>query len=242
MLTETTGNGVRAKVAVVTGGTRGIGAALAREFIARGFTVVITGRRADEAGQVARALSKEGVKVSGYPLEIGDEESVVQFAGWLKNSFGTIDVLVNNAGAHFDFANDVLAPDLAAAEMAFGTNVVGTWRITTALLPLMDRSGRGRIVNVSSDMGSLSLHYPGAPGYSLSRAALNMLTVKLADALHSERILVNAASPGHVRTAQGGPDAPLSVEEGATAVIHAALLPDDGPTGQFFRESAPAAW
>lgn len=215
---------------------------MAREFIARGFSVVITGRRADEAEQVARDLAKEGVTVCGYPLDINNEESVVQFAAWLKNSFGTVDVLVNNAGAHFDFTNDVHVPDLAAAELAFRTNVIGTWRTTAALLPLIDRSGRGRIVNVSSDMGSLSLHYPGAPGYSISRAALNMLTVKFADALHGERILVNAASPGHVRTAQGGPDAPLSVEEGATAVIHAALLPDDGPTGQFFRESAPAAW
>lgn len=215
---------------------------MAREFIARGFTVVITGRRANEAEQTAHALAKEGVTVLGYPLEINNEASVVQFAAWLKDSVGTIDVLVNNAGAHFDFTNDVLAPDLAAAELAFGTNVIGTWRITAALLPLIDRSGRGRIVNVSSDMGSLSLHYPGAPGYSISRTALNMLTVKLADALRSERILVNAASPGHVRTAQGGPDAPLSVEEGATAVIHAALLHDEGPTGQFFRESAPAAW
>lgn len=242
MSNEITHNDERAKVAVVTGGTRGIGEALAHELVARGFAVVITGRRADEVTQAVKTLSQDGANVSGYPVEINDDESVAQFSAWLKDRFGMIDVLVNNAGAHFDFTNDVLAPDLAAAELAFRTNVIGTWRLTSALLSLIDRSGRGRIVNVSSDMGSLSLHYPGAPGYSISRTALNMLTVKLADALQSERILVNAVSPGHVRTAQGGPDAPLSVEEGAAAVIHAALLPDDGPTGQFFRESAPAAW
>jgi NAD(P)-dependent dehydrogenase (short-subunit alcohol dehydrogenase family) len=129
---------------------------------------------------------------------------------------------------------------LDAARAAFDTNVIGTWRVTRALVPLIGRNGDGRIVNVSSDMGALSLRYPGAPGYSLSRAALNMLTVKLADALSESRILVNAASPGHVRTAQSGPDAPLSVDEGAATILHAALLPDNGPTGQFFRSCATA--
>ena len=164
------------------------------------------------------------------------------FAEWLKNRFGTIEVLVNNAGAHFGFGNDVLSPDLTAAEVVFETNIIGTWRVTTALLPLVTRNGRGRTVNVSSDMGSLSLHCPGAPAYSISRASLNMLTVKLADALRDRRILVNAASPDHVRTAQGGPDAPLSAEEGAKAVMSAVLIPDNGPTGRLFRECTPSVW
>ena len=136
----------------------------------------------------------------------------------------------------------MVGADLKIVREAFETNTLGPWRMCEAFLQLLRRSRHGRIVNVSSESGSLSEMGGGTPAYSVSKVSLNALTRMLADELRGERILVNSVCPGWVATEMGGPDAPRSVEEGASSVVWAATLPDDGPTGGFFRDGEPLAW
>ncbi|HYJ47786.1 MAG TPA: SDR family NAD(P)-dependent oxidoreductase, partial [Pyrinomonadaceae bacterium] len=132
--------------------------------------------------------------------------------------------------------------DLLTVREAFETNTLGAWRMCQAFIPLLRRSAHGRVVNVSSESGSLASMGGGTPAYSVSKAALNALTRMLADELKSSGVLVNSVCPGWVATEMGGRDAPRSVEEGAASVVWAATIPDGGPTGGFFRDGEPLPW
>ncbi len=151
---------------------------------------------------------------------------------------------MNNAGAYYDEDQAAASADLAIVEAALQVHVIGAWRICRVAIPFMRKQRYGRIVNVSSGSGAFSevAGDPDAPAYSVSKSALNMLTVKLAADLKGTGILVNAACPGWVRTDMGGPDAPRSPEEGADTPIWLATLPDDGPTGGFFRDRRSIPW
>jgi len=231
------------RVAVVTGANRGIGVAIARELARRGVHVVLAAR--DPArGEAAEAmLAAEGLAVSFYPLDVRDPAQARSLATRLEAEHDRLDILVNNAGILPDPKGARVATlDPAVLREALETNAVGTLAVTQALLPLMRRRGYGRIVNLSSELGQLESMGAGTPAYRISKAALNALTRTLAAELSGTNIKVNALSPGWVRTDMGGPSAPRSPEEGADTAVWLALLPDDGPTGGFFKDRKPIPW
>ncbi len=230
------------RVALVTGAYRGIGLEVARQLARRGFATVLTARDALKAEAAAGALTKEGLKVVPFPLDVTDPESVRGAARFVEERFGRPDVLVNNAAVLYDTWQHAADADLETVREAFETNTLGAWRVAQAFIPLLRKSGHGRLVNVSSESGSLAVMGGGTPAYSVSKVALNALTRMLADELRASRILVNSVCPGWVATEMGGPNAPRSVEEGAASVMWAATLPDDGPSGGFFRDGEPLPW
>ena len=229
------------RIAVVTGGNRGIGLEICRQLAQLGYQVVLTSRDEVQGLGAQQRLVAEGAEVGYHPLDVTDAESVHRLAEVLQQAYGRVDVLVNNAGVMLD-DRDVLEADLDIVRATMETNVYGPWQLTQALVPLMQQHGYGRIVNLSSGMGQLSGMGSHRPAYRLSKTALNALTRILAAQLQGSNILVNSMSPGWVRTDMGGPSAPRSVEEGADTAVWLATLPDDGPTGGFFQDRKPIPW
>jgi len=229
------------RIAVVTGGNRGIGLEICRQLAQLGYQVVLTSRDEVQGLGAQQRLVAEGAEVGYHPLDVTDAESVHRLAEVLQQAYGRVEVLVNNAGVMLD-DRDVLEADLDIVRATMETNVYGPWRLAQALVPLMQQHGYGRIVNLSSGMGQLSGMGSHRPAYRLSKTALNALTRILAAELQGSNILVNSMSPGWVRTDMGGPSAPRSVEEGADTAVWLATLPDDGPTGGFFQDRKPIPW
>ncbi|TVQ90775.1 MAG: SDR family NAD(P)-dependent oxidoreductase [Chromatiaceae bacterium] len=234
-----------APLAIVTGAYRGLGLTTCRVLAERGYEVMLTARRA-AAGQAAAAdLAARGLAVRFVPLEVTDAAAVRALADQIAASQGRVDVLVNNAGIFPDPppsnpAASILAADLDGIRRAFETNTLAALHLCQCLIPLMQ--GRGRVVNVSSGMGQLTDMNGCCPGYRLSKTALNAVTRILADELRDTGIKINSVCPGWVRTDMGGPDAPLTLEQGVQGIVWAATLPDDGPSGGFFRDGKPIPW
>lgn len=232
-------------VAVVTGANRGLGLETCRQLAGRGYRVVLAARREAEGRAAAEGLAAQGLDVRFHPLDVTDPASVRRLRDDLKADFGRIDCLVNNAGIFPDRDPDgegssIFDTDLDTVRRGLETNTLGPLQLCQALIPLMD--GRGRVVNVSSGMGQLSEMNGCCPGYRLSKTALNAVTRILADELQATGIKVNSVCPGWVKTDMGGPGAELPVEEGAQGIVWAATLPDDGPSGGFFRHGEPIPW
>jgi NAD(P)-dependent dehydrogenase (short-subunit alcohol dehydrogenase family) len=227
-------------VAVVTGGNRGIGREVVRQLVERGHTTVLGSR---DAGKGERAAAELGLgdRVIPRELDVSDPASVDALAAWVADAIGACDVLVNNAAVDYDTDERAATADLARVRDDLETNLLGAWRTAQALLPLLRRSGQGRIVNVSSQAGQLESMGGGTPAYRISKTALNALTRMLADELRGDRVLVNSVCPGWVATDMGGPGG-RPVAAGAAGVVWAATLPGDGPTGGFFRDGRPIAW
>ena len=220
------------RVALVTGANRGIGLQVARELAAHGFDVLL-GARDLAAG--AAAAAEIGGSARAVALDVTDQDSVDAAVTGLDR----LDVLVNNAGV-IPGHSSASAMDPGEADRAWQANALGAWRLAVAAIPLM--RGQGRIVNVSSEAGSLASMSTYAPAYSVSKAAMNAVTRVLAADLAGTGILVNSVCPGWVRTDMGGASASRSVQEGAASVLWGALLEDDGPTGGFFRDGRPVPW
>src|SRR5687767_6282386 len=226
------------RIAVVTGGNRGIGLEICRQLAQAGMHVILTAR--DEAKGKA-AAKKLGVE--SHPLDVDSDESVKAFARWIEDTHGRCDVLVNNAGVMLDpRGSRVLDSKIETYRDTFETNLLGPLRMIQAIAPLMKKQGYGRIVNMSSGQGQLSEMGVGTPAYRVSKTALNALTRTTAADLHGTGILVNAMCPGWVRTDMGGSGAPRSVEQGADTALWLATLPDNGPTGGYFRDRKPIPW
>jgi NAD(P)-dependent dehydrogenase (short-subunit alcohol dehydrogenase family) len=225
----------------VTGANRGIGLAIAEGLAQRGLTVLLTARDADGAAAAARRRQAAGGNVLPHQLDVTDPASVATVQRTVTE-LGRLDVLVNNAGAYYDEDQEAATADLTMVQAALRVNLLGPWRLCEVAIPLMRQQRYGRIVNVSSGSGAFAEAGPGTPAYSVSKAALNMLTVKLALELRGTGILVNANCPGWVRTEMGGPAAPRSPAEAADTPIWLATLPDDGPTGGFFRDRMRIPW
>lgn len=229
-------------IALVTGAYRGLGLETVKQLSELNYSVVLTGRN-DEKGEAAAELFRESGKDVYYQhLDVNHESDIEKLRDFIEEKFGVLDVLVNNAGIHYDTGNDVANPDWNIVEEATNTNFLAPWKLTVALLPLIKKSTKARIVNVSSGAGSLNDMSPGTPAYSASKAAMNVLTIQLAAKLRSNDIKVNAVCPGWVRTDMGGMNATRSVEEGAKGIVWAAALENDGPTGGFFRDGKPIRW
>jgi NAD(P)-dependent dehydrogenase (short-subunit alcohol dehydrogenase family) len=234
---------VSRRKALISGGARGIGRGIAAGLAGKGYDVTITARDRSVADRAAAEISL-GLpgRVGGHALEVTDQDSV----GRLIEAIGTegkgLDVLVNNAGVMGPYHESVGETDLDDAHEIVEIDLFGPWRLTQAALPLLRASGRGRIVNVSSGLGQISDMGRGTPAYRVSKVGLNALTRILANEEGEHGILVNSMCPGWVRTDMGGPSAMRSVEEGADTAIWLATIPDDGPTGGFFRDREPIPW
>jgi NAD(P)-dependent dehydrogenase (short-subunit alcohol dehydrogenase family) len=227
------------RVVLVTGANRGIGHELARQLALRGDVVVLTARDLGKAEQAAALPGQQ--RVLARRLDVTDPASIQQVAADLERRYGRLDVLVNNAAIHYDSWQQASTADLQVVREALEVNLLGAWQTALTLLPLLRRSGHGRVVNVSSEAGSLAAMGGGTPAYTVSKAALNVLTRMLASDLRRDRILVNAVCPGWVATDMGGPGG-RPVAEGAASVLWAVDLPDDGPTGGFYRDGRPIPW
>ncbi|MEU9212442.1 SDR family NAD(P)-dependent oxidoreductase [Streptomyces sp. NPDC048415] len=221
-------------IALVTGANRGIGREVARQLAAAGHTVFVTARSARAAAEAARAL---GPNARPLRLDVTSEADIDAVA----RDIDALDVLVNNAAITYDTWQRATTADLDVVRQAAETNLYGPWRLTQALLPLLRASAHPRVVNVSSEAASLTGMGGGTPAYSASKAALNALTRMLAGELRADGVLVNSVCPGWVATDMGGPGG-RPVAEGAASVVWAATLPDDGPTGGFFRDGRPLPW
>jgi NAD(P)-dependent dehydrogenase (short-subunit alcohol dehydrogenase family) len=222
------------RTVLVTGANRGIGREVARQLLARGDRVVVTARQPDAAQRTAEQL---GGDVIAATLDVSDRGSIDAAVSGLDR----LDVVVNNAAIHYDTWQSAATADLAVVAEALDTNLLGAWRVVLATLPLLRRSPHPRIVNVSSESGSLAVMGAGPPAYQVSKAALDAFTITLAAELRGQGILVNAVCPGWVATDMGGRGG-RPVADGAVSVIWAVDLPDDGPTGGFFRDGAPLQW
>ena len=230
------------RIALVSGANRGIGLEVARRLAGRGVRVVLGSRDEARGEEAAGRLAAEGLEtVEAAQLDVTDDTSVDRLADRVGGRHGHLDVLVNNAGVGGRWQPAAKA-DLDEVRHTLETNLLGPWRLARALVPLLRGSGHGRIVNVSSGMGQLADMRGGAGAYRVSKAGLNALTRVLSAELRDAGILVNAVCPGWVRTDMGGSSATRSVAEGADTVVWLATLPDDGPTGGFFRDREPIPW
>jgi NAD(P)-dependent dehydrogenase (short-subunit alcohol dehydrogenase family) len=219
-------------VALVTGASRGIGAEIARELAADHAYVVYAGAR--DPDDVS-----EQENVVPIQLDVTHEDEIFAATERVGSEVGHLDALVNNAGVYGDPVG-AADYDIDRAHDVLEVNTFGPWRMIEAFLPLLRRSDAPRIVNVSSGAGQLSDMYGGRAAYRVSKTALNALTRTLA--YDESDVKVNAMCPGWVRTDMGGSGASRSVEEGADTAVWLATLPDDGPTGGFFRDRKPIPW
>ena len=244
------------KIAVITGANRGLGFATARRLSQSGVKVIVGARSRANGEDAADRLRREGLDCEPLHIDVDSPASVREAAALVEQEHGRIDILVNNAGILPEAtAPDVDRPlDLRLVRETFETNVFGTISVTNEFLPLLRRSASGRIVNVSSTMGSLtdqtdpSSPYYGllVPAYQMSKAALNGFTIALSKALTDTSIKVNSVCPGWVQTDLGGPEnraaAPTTADEAAQIVVDMASIPEDGPTGQFVDRQGTVAW
>jgi len=234
------------RIALVTGANRGIGLEIVRQLSQAGLIAVL-GSRDLEKGQAAAAqLVLDGPPPPVVALDVTDADSVRAAVAEVLSLHGRIDVLINNAAilhegfspedaSVFDASSDLI-------ELTFQTNAVGPLRLIQAVVPGMRKRGYGRIVNVSSGAGQLAEMGSGFPAYRMSKAALNALTRITAAELGPGNVKINALCPGWVRTDLGGPNATRTVEHGAETAIWLAALPEDGPSGGFFRDKKPIPW
>ena len=229
------------RIVLVTGSNRGIGLATVKELLKKGYKVILTARKETDGLQAKTKLQEYG-DVYYHALDVVDLESVGFIQHFVENEFGRMDVLINNAGINYDTWHGASNANLEEVQETIRTNLIGAWRMAQAFIPMMKKQKYGRIVNVSSGAGSFYEMGGGTPGFSISKAALNALTVKLAADVKDHNILVNSVCPGWVRTDMGGPTAPRSPEKGAETIIWAAELPDNGSTGKFFRDMKEIQW
>jgi NAD(P)-dependent dehydrogenase (short-subunit alcohol dehydrogenase family) len=235
-----------ARIALVSGANRGIGLEIVRQLAQAGLIAVIGARTPDKGRAAADQLKSEGIEAPVVTLDVDDETSPVRALAEVRRLFGRCDVLVNNAAILIDgpggFSASLFELSTDTARRTFETNVLGPLRFIQAAVPMMRERGYGRIVNMSSGAGQLADMGSGFPAYRMSKTALNALTRIAAAELAATNIKVNAVCPGWVRTDMGGPDAERPVAKGAETPVWLAMLPDDGPTGGFFRDKKPIPW
>lgn len=234
------------RVALVSGGNRGIGLEIARQLARRGLLVALGTRDPGKGQQAAEQLLSEGLELPVVALDVSDQASCRRAVSEVAEMFHRLDVLVNNAGVFLDTSASGMSTSLdvspATVEATMRTNLIGPMMLMQAAVPLMREQGYGRIVNLSSGLGQLSDMGGNYAAYRMSKTALNALTRTAAVDLAGTNIKVNSMCPGWVRTDMGGPEATRSVEQGAETAVWLATLDDDGPTGGFFRDSKPIDW
>ncbi len=230
------------RVAVVTGGNRGIGLEICRQLSQHGIEVILTARNTTKGQQAVEALNAQGSTIHFIPLDVIEQGSVRRLVKRLADEYGRTDILVNNAGIYIDRSIPGTEIDLSIVRQTMETNFYGPLRLSQMCIPLMRRHKYGRIVNISSQMGALSNMGSGALAYRISKTALNAMTLVLANELRGSNIAVNTVDPGWVNTDMGGPSAPRSVSQGADTAVWLATQPDGGPSGGYFRDRKTREW
>lgn len=232
-------------IAVVTGANRGLGYAVARQLVACGVHVVLTARDSRIGRAAAELLLAEGRDVVFHQLDVEDRVSIRRLGAFLEESYGRVDILINNAGSHPQNDRAPMSVSTETMMQAFSINCLGALQVSQELCALLKRSGTGRIVNVSTILASPE-HMDQMPGaffaYRISKSALNAVTAAMAIELRDLGISVNAVHPGWLNTRMGGPDAPQTAEEGADAVVHLALRVPATVTGRLFAQKRELPW
>jgi NAD(P)-dependent dehydrogenase (short-subunit alcohol dehydrogenase family) len=237
------------KVALITGANKGIGFEVARQIAKAGWTVLAAARNEELGKQAAAKLQAEGLDVHFVHIDLNAHETAVTAAEAIRNQFGKLDLLINNAGISSKEDGPPSKVNIEALETVMHTNYVGTVAITQALLPLLQSAGKAQIINVSSELGSVSQqtdpNWRFAPvkvlAYCASKAALNMFTVQLAWEFRDGNIAVNSINPGYTATDLNGHSGPQTVEEGAAEIVREALL-DSPVTGKFLETAGEIPW
>lgn len=229
------------KIALVTGGNRGLGFETCRQLAQLGLTVILSARDTTKGEIAAKQLIDRGLDVVFHQLDVSEQSQIDRIVYEVEQQFGRIDVLVNNAAILYDTWQSAIDADLDTVNQAIRTNLFGPWRLSQKCIPIMKRNKYGRIVNVSSGAGSLHYMAGGTPAYSVSKVALNALTRIMAAELLGTNILINTIDPGWVATDMGGHGG-RPVQEGALGIVWASTLPDNGPSGGFFFDGKAAPW
>ena len=236
-------------IALITGANKGLGFETARQLGAEhGFTVLLACRDDSRGREAENTLRAQGLDAHFVRLDVTDENSIRAGAQWVAQRFEKLDVLVNNAGIMLEHDPKIAGVALQTWRQTFDVNLFGVVAVTNAFLPLLEKSGAPRIVNLGAVLGSLSeISKPQMKtwiraSYSASKAALHAFTVELAQEKSGTNFKINAAHPGWAKTDMGGPNALLSAERGAKTIIQLATLPDDGPTGGLFHMGKPMNW
>lgn len=236
----------QSKIAVVTGANRGLGLELVRQLAKNKFQVVLTSRDDTKGLKAVDELNRDGLNVAYHNLDVTSGNSVDAFQTYCQNTFGRVDVLVNNAGVlldSFDPENSsILKVDVARIRQTMDVNVYGAIRMAQAVVPMMIKNNYGRIINFSSGLGQLSEMNGSFAAYRLSKTALNAVTCILAAETEGYDIQVNSLCPGWVRTDMGGPNATRHVEEGVDTAIWLAQQPKNRPSGRFYRDRQEINW
>jgi NAD(P)-dependent dehydrogenase (short-subunit alcohol dehydrogenase family) len=230
------------RVAVVTGGNRGIGFELCKELSKVGFSVVLTSRDEEQGKQAVAKLSSDKKNIVYHKLDVTNGKDIESLRDWILKMYGKVDILINNAGIYLDEGTSVFNVDEKIVKQTLDVNFYGAFNMCRALVPIMRQNGYGRIVNISSGYGAMSEMAGYHAAYRISKAALNALTLIMADELRDGDIKVNAVCPGWVNTDMGGNMAPVSAEKAAKDIVHVALMDEAGPTGSFFRHKKPIEW
>ncbi|MGD0363808.1 MAG: SDR family oxidoreductase [Bryobacteraceae bacterium] len=239
------------RIALVTGGNKGIGLEISRNLAAAGSTVLLGVRNVERGQQAVRGLEQAGLgDLHAIEIDVTRQDSITGAAQQIESRYGRLDILVNNAGVNLRGDGPPGAADLSVVQEIFDTNFFGALRVAQAMLPLLRRAAAGRIVNVSSGLGSLAFNSDPSwsgyntklIGYNASKAALNMLTVHLAYELRGTKIKVNSANPGFTKTDLNGNTGTQPVEVGAIEATRLALLDENGPTGRSFSKDGPDPW
>jgi NAD(P)-dependent dehydrogenase (short-subunit alcohol dehydrogenase family) len=241
------------KVALVTGANRGIGLETARQLGQKDITVIVGARSLSAAKETAATLQAEGIDAFPVQLDVTKEDDRKSAANKVAQKYGKLDILINNAGVGAEdgmFAPKTIETTEKELQKVFGTNLFSVIAVTREFLPLLKKSSAGRIVNLSSILGSLTLHAdPKSPiasikvfAYDASKTALNAFTVHLASELKDTNIKVNSAHPGWVKTEMGTEHAPMEIVDGAKTSVELALIGPDGPNGRFIHMGSELPW
>ena len=239
------------KLALITGANKGIGLETARQLAKADVQVIIGARDAAKGAAAAAQLKSEGLKVEAITLDVSDSASIAVAVTEIGAKYGKLDILINNAGVGLqDGSTKVSEQKMDTWRKTFDTNVFGLIAVTQAFLPLLEKSPAGRIVNLSSLLGSITLHAdPNSQiynfkvaAYNVSKSAVNAYTVQLAYELRDSNVKVNAVHPGHVKTDMGGPAAPMEIVDGAKSSVAMALIGSDGPTGSYTHMGRTLPW
>lgn len=244
------------KIALITGANKGIGFEIAHQLGEKGITILVGARDQARGEAAAQRLCEEGIDARAVHLDVTRQATIDAAAAWIEQTYGKLDILVNNAGVNVDKSekDEDTPPSQVTLEdirVTFETNVFGVFAVTRAMLPLLRRSEAGRIVNLSSEMGSMSrrsdptsevAQYPPSLAYDASKAAVNSMTVSIARELRDTSIKINAVGPGYVSTDMNYHRGYLTPEQGAKAPVAYATLPADGPSGGFFTQEGALPW
>lgn len=230
------------KVALVTGGNRGIGREVVRQLHEKGLSVVLSCRNLVDGRKVVDEFGGASDQLMFLQLDISDKESISRAFHEFGERFERLDVLVNNAGILLDASESILTVSEGVINRTLDTNSLGPLRVTRTFLPLLKNSDNARVINVSSLAGQLKDMGSWAPAYSISKTALNAVTCLLSNELKVDGIAVNAVSPGWIRTDMGGPGAPGTLEEGADTIVWLATEAPESITGQFLRDRTTTDW